>query len=791
MSAELPDRALRRLLDDAKPYLAPEPGMLLRGRYRILSERGRGGMGIVFEAYDEELQRRVALKLLAISPALAPEGRARFVREARAAARLAHPGIAAVYDADDELIVMQLVEGGSMLRFVGCDPREAARLVRDAAAAIHAAHSEGIVHRDVKPQNLLVEGSRVLVTDFGLAKEIASDASLSATGQVMGTPSYLAPEQAAGRIHEIDARTDVWGLGATLYHLLSGRPPFGSDEVLAVLRRVLEEEPPPVRALRPEVDPDLALIVHQCLFKERERRYESAAALADDLSRWIEGRPVAARAPTFGYRARKLFARHRALAGLGAVALVAFAAAGFAAWSERSQRVASAQALDLSQFIDHVLADASVHERLGEREFARARLDEGIARCRAFLLQFEVARARALLGRCLRARGDAEASRAELDRALALDPALFDARLERGCLLAGELLSIQAQQSKSMRVDDPAALSPECQGLRAQALQDFQALDGDLSGVRRLDVALARGERARLLGDLHSARREIEEAVRLDPTSADAVVALSRLDLAEGRGDAAWYRAMSAIDLYRGLAPAYVAKAGAAREVDRVAARHGLTAAQGRVASGDRSPEALLELASAKLQLDDVEGALSDFNAALASDPRDATALGARGVAHARLAAKASSSGRASEAMEAWERAAEDFSAALLLEPTLLGALNNRGVAWAERERLLERSGKFEEAAAERSRAIADFDRALEGAPRFALALRNRALARLRECEVELRGRHWVLGRQALDLAKGDFEQLSRLNPTAVEMASDLQRLRELEGRLPDPLGHR
>ncbi len=297
----LPRHALERLYDVGKPLCA-EGGLdaVDLGRYQLGRELGRGGMGVVYEAHDPELGRRVALKVLSRAAGLSTEARLRFAREAKAAAQLTHPNIAAVYDATPEAIAMQLIDGVALSALAGTDPRDLSELVRDAALAVHTAHQQGIVHRDLKPANLMVErraGQRphVYVMDFGLAKAADLDASLSSSGGVLGTPHYMAPEQAAGRGAEVDARSDVYSLGATLFSVLAGRPPFEGDDVYEVLRRTVEEEPPDVRRLAPAVDGDLATIVAKCLRKEPEARYPSALALASDLDRWLRGEPVVAR----------------------------------------------------------------------------------------------------------------------------------------------------------------------------------------------------------------------------------------------------------------------------------------------------------------------------------------------------------------------------------------------------------------------------------------------------------------------------------------------------------------
>lgn len=579
MSEPLPEHARRRLLDDARESLETEG--LVHGRYRLVRELGRGGMGVVHEAEDVELRRRVALKFLHLPPGLGPGLAGQVLREARAAARLSHPGIAAVYDAYVEdgggTIAMQLVEGRSLDALERAGPRVEARRIRDAALALQHAHDQGVVHRDLKPGNLLIEGERVVVTDFGLAKELALDATLasgalSRSGSVLGTPGYMPPEQAAGRAREVDARSDVYALGATLYDRLAGRPPFASSsDLVSLLRAVVEHDPPPLARLAPDVPRDLALIVHRCLEKEQARRYPSARELAEDLDRWLSGQPVQARAPSLGYRLGKLVRRHRALVGVAALAaLVSLTALAFT-WNERAERRATELALALSEEVEAVLDDtarlSAAPVRAGseaaepgseggaDREAALARLDQGIRSARAFLERHDVASGHALLGRLLRARGRTSEARQELDRALVLDESLHSARLERGLLVAG--LFARGASTLDLDPSDAHSLPSELAELRARALEDLALVDLDASGLRRAAREHGRAERARLAGDLETAERAFEEVLRLDPLSVDARVALAQLAGARGDDEAARKSAMSAIDLALGRGPAY------------------------------------------------------------------------------------------------------------------------------------------------------------------------------------------------------------------------------------------
>ena len=300
MTDRLPKHALDRLLDAGRELLHEETQQPRHiGRFQILREIGRGGMGVVHEAWDPQLGRRVAVKALGAIAGLNSQARDRFAREARAAARLSHPNIAAVYDATSEWIAMELIEGSTVGDLGKTDMREAARLIRDAARAAHEAHEHGLVHRDIKPSNLMVaqglpgEPTRLVVMDFGLARDLSLEDGVSQADQLVGTPAWMAPEQARGE--SIGPAADVYSLGACLYYLLCGQPPFDDKDVYRLLGKVANEAPPSLRNLDARIDPDLAVITAYAMRMEPERRYADAAALADDLDRFLRSLPVSAR----------------------------------------------------------------------------------------------------------------------------------------------------------------------------------------------------------------------------------------------------------------------------------------------------------------------------------------------------------------------------------------------------------------------------------------------------------------------------------------------------------------
>ncbi|QEG42718.1 serine/threonine-protein kinase [Roseimaritima ulvae] len=269
------------------------------GPYQLEHEIARGGMGVVYQARQQGLRRRVAVKLINGGVLASAEQRQRFRIEAEAAARMNHPHIVPIYDIGTwqghPYFSMALVEGPTLEPMVqrhDCTPQCAASMVRDIALAIEYAHQQGIVHRDLKPDNVLLDGQqRPMLTDFGLAKWHRDGTLLTRTGQILGTPAYMSPEQAAGRT-DTGPAADIYALGAILYALLTGRPPHQGDTPGEILQRVLTCDPIAPRQICPQVPADLEHICMQCLEDEPENRYASAAAVAEDLSRWLAGHRI-------------------------------------------------------------------------------------------------------------------------------------------------------------------------------------------------------------------------------------------------------------------------------------------------------------------------------------------------------------------------------------------------------------------------------------------------------------------------------------------------------------------
>lgn len=689
------------------------------GKFVRVRMLGSGGFGEVWQAWDTELERWVALKFPKGSGADEME---RLRREARLAGTLSHPHIASVYEIgeaqDRVFIAMQYVEGETLAS--GMRPtREIVELLRDAARAIHVAHGRGVVHRDVKPENLMVargtDPPHVYVMDFGLARSTRADTRLSATGIVMGTPGYMAPEQILdGRL---DARTDVFGLGATLYHLLAGRRPFPGRAPMEILQRTLEGAPIPLRRFNPSIPPDLDSVVLRCLEKEPAHRYGTAAELAEDLDQWLRGEPVTARPPSAARRAAVFIRRNRlavsAASALAATALVAVVALpGW--WSARAEAERSsrerAQAekrlqeasvfgplekdLDLLRMKfyqpDYRLDDVEVSRYSGIEQAALGQMERTGPSAAGWLL----------VGRARDAQGDSEGAIEALDRALGREPdhppALIAAgRLAlkqafSGFLLARESDRTRKESAERVRIavhrirkgaglarDRASALELQIAEVYLKAVEGWpNALDFDVAGALKAWPGEPRADEFLLVAAMGSvprdravwARRHVEKA----PSSFEGWFWLG---VGQRRSDpdasaAAFQRALQ-------INPGYA--------------------------------EANMELGVVHLTADRLREAEACFDRAIALDPRSAPAYINRSTLYLRT-------GALSKGLQDARRAVE-------LDPGL-------GEAVVVLGELLWRTGDLDGAAGQFDRAVRDF-------PRLAVARTNRGALRMERNDPE------------------------------------------------------
>lgn len=311
------------------PRASTAPGHLPSqvGPYHVVQEIARGGMGVVYKACDPKLGRIVALKMMRGDLGAGKRALDRFRREAEVASRLDHPHIVPIFHVEEHegqpFFTMGYMEGGNLAQIREFQPRGVVSIVIKIARAVHFAHAKGVLHRDLKPSNIFLdEKGEPRVGDFGLAKLGDADVELTHSGDFLGTPAYMAPEQASGRISQINARTDVWALGVILYELLAGRRPFTGQTRDQVVHEILTCEPQDLRNKVRGIDRSLETIVLKCLEKDQHRRYASAEALADDLQRWLDGQPIHARPEGIWRRSWRRLRRYPAVAAAVAMAVI-------------------------------------------------------------------------------------------------------------------------------------------------------------------------------------------------------------------------------------------------------------------------------------------------------------------------------------------------------------------------------------------------------------------------------------------------------------------------------------
>src|SRR4030095_8370117 len=333
---------LASLDDENDEASEPTIGRMLKdfGDYELLQEIGRGGQGVVYRARQKSLNRIVALKVIGLAHWATEAHVKRFRMEAEAAAHLDDPHIIPIYEIGERdgacYYSMKFIEGGQLDRVIGSELmplRKAAELMAKLARTLDYAHEHGILHRDIKPGNILLDAKgEPHLTDFGLARLVETESTVTRTMEVLGTPSYMAPEQAVGNNARVTGATDIYGLGAVLYQLLTGHPPFAGGTTYETVRLVLDTEPRQPRLWNRKIDHDLATICLKCLDKDPQRRYSSALALAEDLEHWLKDEPIRARRTGVFTHARKWVRRNQSIADMTAMLLALAVPLGVVIW---------------------------------------------------------------------------------------------------------------------------------------------------------------------------------------------------------------------------------------------------------------------------------------------------------------------------------------------------------------------------------------------------------------------------------------------------------------------------
>lgn len=818
------------------------------GKFVRTEKLGAGGMGEVWRAWDTALNRWVALKFLKAASA---DELARFRREAETSARLTHPHIAAVYEVgvaqDQPYIAMQFVRGRTLRQFRRADPRKLAHILRDAALALDYAHRQGVIHRDLKPENFMVlteDGSlpaepHVFVVDFGLARAAGGASDLSSPDIIRGTPSYMPPEQALGR--PLDPRADVYSLGATLYELLTGKPPFRGKTAIETLRLVEEADLKPPRSIVSSVDPDLETIVLKCLERDPGSRYASAAGLADDLRRWLEGEAVLATRPSPARRLR-VFARRRRvpviLAGC-AILLAAASAVVLPQWS-RDRRAAEEARRRLEEASLYLPLEKELDLLRMKCYRTDFRLDEPERTKYADLERRVVERMRGgtasptgwhLIARCREALGLASAADSAYAEALKLDPGHARSLLGRGRLGIERALVERFSAGRGA-------------GQIALALQDTEEA---VAWIRRgADLA---GSEARMDRDLAACYlelvrpdrpRRIEAGPFLQKWRGEPLVEVFLIveGLSVGRPDGlaplteATRRMPSSVTawiwkgcLQKDPVPAW-SDFDRALEIDprnararayRAMASHLLGRNREALADLDRALQddpdclpAIVNRGSVRIVLDDLDGAIADFDRAIRMNPRVATAYVNRGVARRKQGdlegamADLDSAirlepdhpeacfnrGNLRRANRDFDGALKDYERALRLDPALAQAHTGKGLVHLSR-------GDSEAALRDFGEAIRRNPDALEAYAARANLLRNRGdwagalrdldqAVRLAPASADLRFRRGAVkgGLQDYEGAEADYTEAIRLNPRFADVYGNRGALRRLRGNV-------
>ncbi|AUX39198.1 protein kinase [Sorangium cellulosum] len=796
-------------------------------RYECLSLLGRGGMGAVYKARDPRLQRYVALKLIRDND---PELVQRLIWEAQAQARVEHPNVCKVYEVGEAqgqpFIAMQYVDGQPLhhiARTMTLEQR--VKVMADVADGLHAAHRLGLIHRDIKPANILVERTadgafRPYLVDFGLAREIAADGRASTTEE--GTPAYMAPEQVSGGLRQLDRRTDVYGLGSTLYEVLVGRPPFVDACVTSLIWRVANELPAPLRQLDKEIPVDLETVVMKCLEKAPQRRYDSAKRLALDLGRYLEGEPIEARPPSFGYLALKLAQKHKLAVAAAAAALVVLSFVGGVAVRERlaAARHAelSAQVASLAQgfgqdvkemelFMRYAYA-LPLHEVSREKDVIRARmaeLERKMQAMRGDAGDLVAGPGNYALGRGHLALHEPEEALARLEAALgsgyAAEEAKFAAGLAHGMLYRKRLDSARRRSGKLERSERQAELQERhkerhkeraIQYLResARSVAERSAYTSALIALyeERFDEALDDARRAFARAPWDYEAKELEGDILFAKGAAardrgERAEALAGFRSAIASYEVAAQMAESDPDLHEATAGAYGEilriEAHLGEEIDRTFASliescDRAIRAEPR-ASGAHVKKARAYVLRAKRDLSrgsdpraDLDRAIAAGEQAIRWDPKEATAYGAIGASFFLIASYEGAEGR--DTRPSLERAVENMQRSIALDPSSSWAWNDAGIAYGMMAEYSASHGADPLRLFELS--VSHLERAIEIDPDEAPPRVNQGWFYAQRAQYELD--HGLPPEESLELAKDSLEASIRLLPDNLPSYSNL-----------------
>ncbi|HVE43232.1 MAG TPA: protein kinase [Planctomycetota bacterium] len=681
-----PEQLLRALAAQKKPEPAPQlPEGARIGKYSLIRELGRGGMGVVFEAEDPDLRRRVAIKVLKEGVA-DPAAAERMRREAAIAAQLRHPGIVSIHEVGTTkprsgpplpFFAMDFVEGrtlAELLKEGKTERKVLLRILEDVARAVAHAHASGVVHRDLKPANIIVEKSgRAVLSDFGIARATSFQTRITETSFVVGTPEYMAPEQIQDHADSIGPVTDIYALGVILYEILTGSLPHRAETPVGLMRKIISEDPVPPRKVSSSVSADLEVICLKALEKEGTRRYKSADAFADDLLRFRTGKPISARmAGPVSRLWGKLVRRKRTAALIGGAAAAALLAIVLLSlWARRERREAIRQ---LKERMETTLRASLDLRRAGDLNRMKAFAREGIEACEAAALRYpELSEPHALAGRMHRALLDDDRALAEQELALARDPHNTLARYERLVLTSRRLrrreedlverawrgMGERLIQERSGKVrpeevsvpprEKLAKDDPPARELRERMREDLEALESP----ETVDLGAAQLSCAR--GLVSRNRAPLQAALAKAPHLEEAVEALARLEEDAGRYDKAVVVWSEGVDHDKGC----------------------LIHLEGR-------GEARVHWGYQKFQRDEdpaplLIDAIGDFTSAFDKDPRRDGALRDRGLAHFLLAASIGWV-RRDDTIRQLEAAEKDLGKALALNPKAAATWMWRGV---------------------------------------------------------------------------------------------------------------